>query len=161
MTRGSGVIISGHRNVRSRERRSRRLDRTDHGQTARSGDRPADREPLIDRDGNVRAGMLHAVMLGSGPGRGRREWYPGFYLQSRRLGCRMNRGEQENLFRQSRQIIVPSREDLVLSVLKSPISQQQQQRQQYRHAYQSHSQGHFNCQAHPTNKKCIRSGTRG
>ncbi|XP_032663936.1 potassium voltage-gated channel subfamily KQT member 1 isoform X2 [Odontomachus brunneus] len=104
--------------------------------------------------------MLHAVMLGSGPGRGRREWYPGFYLQSRRLGCRMNRGEQENLFRQSRQIIVPAREDLVLSVLKSPISQQQQQlqqqRQQYRHPYQSHSQGHFNCQAH--NKKCFRSG---
>lgn len=111
--------------------------------------------------------MLHAVMLGSGPGRGRREWYPGFYLQSRRLGCRMNRGEQENLFRQSRQIIVPSHEDLVLSVLKSPISQQQQQqqqlqqqRQQHRppHSYQSHGQGHFNCQAHPNNKKCFRSG---
>ncbi|XP_014476891.1 PREDICTED: potassium voltage-gated channel subfamily KQT member 1 isoform X2 [Dinoponera quadriceps] len=102
--------------------------------------------------------MLHAVMLGSGPGRGRREWYPGFYLHSRRLGCRMNRGEQENLFRQSRQIIVPSREDLVLSVLKSPISQQQQQRSQHRHSYQSHTQSHFNCQAHPNNKKCNRSG---
>ncbi|XP_011646854.1 LOW QUALITY PROTEIN: potassium voltage-gated channel subfamily KQT member 1 [Pogonomyrmex barbatus] len=103
--------------------------------------------------------MLHAVMLGSGPGRGRREWYPGFYLQRRRLGCRMNRGEQETLFRQSRQItrIVSSREDLVLSVLKSPINQQQQQqqRQQYR---QSHTSGHFNCQAHPNNKKCNHSG---
>ncbi|XP_011348876.2 potassium voltage-gated channel subfamily KQT member 1 isoform X3 [Ooceraea biroi] len=111
--------------------------------------------------------MLQAVMLGSGPGRGRREWYPGFYLQHRRLGCRMNRGEQETLFRQSRQItrIVPSREDLVLSVLKSPISQQQQQqqkqqqqRQQYRPPYQSHTQGHFNCQGRPDNKKCNHSG---
>lgn len=108
------------------------------------------------------AGMLHAVMLGSGPGRERREWYPGFYLQRRRLGCRMNRGEQETLFRQSRQItrIVPSREDLVLSVLKSPISQQQQQRQQYRQPYQSHFQGHFNCQGHPDNKKCNHPGIR-
>jgi hypothetical protein len=107
--------------------------------------------------------MLHAVMLGSGPGRGRREWYPGFYLQRRRLGCRMNRGEQETLFRQSRQItrIVPSRDDLVLSVLKSPISQQQQQQQrQYRHPYRSHIQDHFNCQAHPDDKKCSHSGTR-
>lgn len=107
--------------------------------------------------------MLHAVMLGSGPGRGRREWYPGFYLQRRRLGCRMNRGEQETLFRQSRQItrIVPSREDLVLSVLKSPINQQQQQqRQQYRYPFQSHTHGHFNCQGHPNNKKCSHSGTR-
>ncbi|KYN02383.1 Potassium voltage-gated channel subfamily KQT member 1 [Cyphomyrmex costatus] len=97
--------------------------------------------------------MLHAVMLGSGPGRGRREWYPGFYLQRRRLGCRMNRGEQETLFRQSRQItrIVPSREDLVLSVLKSPINQQQQQ-QRHQYPYQSHAQGHFNCQGHPNNK---------
>ncbi|XP_011266216.1 potassium voltage-gated channel subfamily KQT member 1 isoform X2 [Camponotus floridanus] len=129
--------------------------------------------------------MLHAVMLGSGPGRGRREWYPGFYLQRRRIGCRMNRGEQETLFRQSRQItrIVPSREDLVLSVLKSPINQQQQQqqqhqqqqqqhqqqqqqqqpqqqqqRQQYRHPYQSQSQSHFNCPSHPNNKKCNPSG---
>ncbi|XP_018050068.1 PREDICTED: potassium voltage-gated channel subfamily KQT member 1 [Atta colombica] len=105
--------------------------------------------------------MLHAVMLGSGPGRGRREWYPGFYLQRRRLGCRMNRGEQETLFRQSRQItrIVPSREDLVLSVLKSPINQQQQQqRQQSRHPYQSHTQGHFNCQGHPNNRKCSHLG---
>ncbi|XP_011051112.1 PREDICTED: potassium voltage-gated channel subfamily KQT member 1 isoform X1 [Acromyrmex echinatior] len=105
--------------------------------------------------------MLHAVMLGSGPGRGRREWYPGFYLQRRRLGCRMNRGEQETLFRQSRQItrIVPSREDLVLSVLKSPINQQQQQqRQQCRHPYQSHTQGHFNCQGHPNNRKCSHLG---
>jgi len=107
--------------------------------------------------------MLHAVMLGSGPGRGRREWYPGFYLQRRRLGCRMNRGEQETLFRQSRQItrIVPSREDLVLSVLKSPINQQQQQqRQQCRHPYQSHTQGHFNCQGHPNNRKCSHLGIR-
>ncbi|XP_018304181.1 potassium voltage-gated channel subfamily KQT member 1 isoform X2 [Mycetomoellerius zeteki] len=105
--------------------------------------------------------MLHAVMLGSGPGRGRREWYPGFYLQRRRLGCRMNRGEQETLFRQSRQItrIVPSREDLVLSVLKSPINQQQQQqRQQCQHPYQSHTQGHFNCQGHPNNRKCSHLG---
>ncbi|KAL0127997.1 hypothetical protein PUN28_003326 [Cardiocondyla obscurior] len=106
--------------------------------------------------------MLHAVMLGSGPGRGRREWYPGFYLQRRRLGCRMNRGEQETLFRQSRQItrIVPSREDLVLSVLKSPINQQQQQQQQrqQRHPFQSHIHGHFNCQGHPNNKKCSHSG---
>ncbi|KYN43114.1 Potassium voltage-gated channel subfamily KQT member 1 [Trachymyrmex septentrionalis] len=105
--------------------------------------------------------MLHAVMLGSGPGRGRREWYPGFYLQRRRLGCRMNRGEQETLFRQSRQItrIVPSREDLVLSVLKSPINQQQQQqRQPCRHPYQSHTQGHFNCQGHPNNRKCSHLG---
>ncbi|XP_024869783.1 potassium voltage-gated channel subfamily KQT member 1 isoform X3 [Temnothorax curvispinosus] len=109
--------------------------------------------------------MLHAVMLGSGPGRGRREWYPGFYLQRRRLACKMNRGEQETLFRQSRQItrIVPSREDLVLSVLKSPINQQQQQqqqqqqRQQCRHPYQSHPHGHFNCQGHPNNK-CSHSG---
>ncbi|XP_012225762.1 potassium voltage-gated channel subfamily KQT member 1 isoform X2 [Linepithema humile] len=108
--------------------------------------------------------MLHAVMLGSGPGRGRREWYPGFYLQSRRLGCRMNRGEQETLFRQSRQItrIVPSREDLVLSVLKSPISQQQQQQQQQQRQqcrpYHAHVPGHFNCQGHPNNKKCNHSG---
>ncbi|XP_076378333.1 potassium voltage-gated channel subfamily KQT member 1 isoform X4 [Megalopta genalis] len=102
--------------------------------------------------------MLHAVMLGSGPGRGRHEWYPGFYLQRRRLGCRMNRGEQETLFRQSRQLtrIVPSHEDLVLSVLKSPISQHQhhhQQRQQYHHAHHSHEH-HVNCQGHPNHKKC-------
>ncbi|CAL1689124.1 unnamed protein product [Lasius platythorax] len=123
--------------------------------------------------------MLHAVMLGSGPGRGRREWYPGFYLQRRRIGCRMNRGEQETLFRQSRQItrIVPCREDLVLSVLKSPINQQQQQQQQhqhqhqhqhqqqqqqqqqqqrlqFRHPHESQSQSHFNCQSRPNNKRC-------
>ncbi|XP_076299296.1 KCNQ potassium channel isoform X2 [Lasioglossum baleicum] len=102
--------------------------------------------------------MLHAVMLGSGPGRGRHEWYPGFYLQRRRLGCRMNRGEQETLFRQSRQMtrIVPSHEDLVLSVLKSPISQHQhhhQQRQQYRHAHHSHEH-HVNCQGHLNHMKC-------
>lgn len=109
--------------------------------------------------------MLHAVMLGSGPGRGRREWYPGFYLQSRRLGRRMNRGEQETLFRQSRQLtrIVPSHEDLVLSVLKAPISQQQQQqhRQHYRyHQHQTHSQEHhFNCQAHSDHRRCNHSGT--
>lgn len=134
----------------------------DHGQATCSDDRPADKKPLIDRNWKVGAGMLHAVMLGSGPGRGRREWYPGFYLQRRRLGCRMNRGEQETLFRQSRQItrIVPSREDLVLSVLKSPINQQQQQRQQCRHPYQSHTHGHFNCQDHPNNKRCSHSGTR-
>ncbi|XP_046815525.1 potassium voltage-gated channel subfamily KQT member 1 isoform X1 [Vespa crabro] len=111
--------------------------------------------------------MLHAVMLGSGPGRGRREWYPGFYLQSRRLGRRMNRGEQETLFRQSRQLtrIVPSHEDLVLSVLKAPISQQQQQQQQqhrqhYRyHQHQTHSQEHhFNCQAHSGHRRCNHSG---
>ncbi|XP_076222472.1 potassium voltage-gated channel subfamily KQT member 1 isoform X4 [Nomia melanderi] len=109
--------------------------------------------------------MLHAVMLGSGPGRGRHEWYPGFYLQRRRIGCRMNRGEQETLFRQSRQLtrIVPSHEDLVLSVLKSPISQQhqhqqtQQQRQQYHHAHHSHEH-HVNCQGHQNHKKCTHSG---
>ncbi|XP_017798200.1 PREDICTED: potassium voltage-gated channel subfamily KQT member 1 [Habropoda laboriosa] len=105
--------------------------------------------------------MLHAVMLGSGPGRGRHEWYPGFYLQRRRLGCRMNRGEQETLFRQSRQLtrIVPSHEDLVLSVLKSPISQhqQQQQRQQYHPAHHSHEH-HVNCQGHQNHKKCTHSG---
>ncbi|XP_076249487.1 potassium voltage-gated channel subfamily KQT member 1-like [Calliopsis andreniformis] len=100
--------------------------------------------------------MLHAVMLGSGPGRGRHEWYPGFYLQRRRIGCRMNRGEQETLFRQSRQLtrIVPSREDLVLSVLKSPISQQQQQRHQH-HNSQEH---YVNCQGHHNHKKCTHSG---
>ncbi|CAK9805403.1 Potassium voltage-gated channel subfamily KQT member 1 [Anthophora plagiata] len=105
--------------------------------------------------------MLHAVMLGSGPGRGRHEWYPGFYLQRRRLGCRMNRGEQETLFRQSRQLtrIVPSHEDLVLSVLKSPISQhqQQQQRQQYHPTHHSHEH-HVNCQGHQNHKKCTHSG---
>lgn len=77
----------------------------------------------------------------------------------------MNRGEQETLFRQSRQMtrIVPSREDLVLSVLKSPINQQQQQQQA--HAQFHHSQyplnppeHHVNCQAHQTNKKCTRPG---
>ncbi|XP_043257453.1 KCNQ potassium channel isoform X1 [Colletes latitarsis] len=106
--------------------------------------------------------MLHAVMLGSGPGRGRHEWYPGFYLQRRRLGCRMNRGEQETLFRQSRQLtrIVPSHEDLVLSVLKSPISQHQhhhQPRQQYHHSHHSHEH-HVNCQGHQNHKKCTHSG---
>ncbi|KAK2579181.1 hypothetical protein KPH14_002704 [Odynerus spinipes] len=123
--------------------------------------------------------MLHAVMLGSGPGRGRREWYPGFYLQSRRLGRRMNRGEQETLFRQSRQLtrIVPSHEDLVLSVLKAPINQQQQQQQQHQHHHQQqhqqqhrqhfrhhqhqpHSQEHhFNCQAHSAHRRCNHSGS--
>ncbi|KZC09333.1 Potassium voltage-gated channel subfamily KQT member 1 [Dufourea novaeangliae] len=105
--------------------------------------------------------MLHAVMLGSGPGRGRHEWYPGFYLQRRRIGCRMNRGEQETLFRQSRQLtrIVPSHEDLVLSVLKSPISQHQhqQRQQQYHHAHHSHEH-HVNCQGHHNHKKCTHSG---
>ncbi|XP_054004363.1 potassium voltage-gated channel subfamily KQT member 1 isoform X2 [Hylaeus anthracinus] len=105
--------------------------------------------------------MLHAVMLGSGPGRGRHEWYPGFYLQRRRLGCRMNRGEQETLFRQSRQLtrIVHSHEDLVLSVLKSPISQHQhqQQRQQYHHSHHCHEH-HVNCQGHQNHKKCTHSG---
>ncbi|KAG7204881.1 hypothetical protein KM043_005279 [Ampulex compressa] len=71
----------------------------------------------------------------------------------------MNRGEQETLFRQSRQLtrIVPSHEDLVLSVLKSPISQQHQQRQ-YRHRHHS-QEHHVNCQGHPNHKKCIHSGT--
>ncbi|KOX72267.1 hypothetical protein WN51_03286 [Melipona quadrifasciata] len=107
------------------------------------------------------AGMLHAVMLGSGLGRGRNEWYPEFYLQRRQLGCRMNRGEQETLFRQSRQLtrIMPSHEDLVLSVLKSPISQhQQQQRQQYHHTHHSHEY-HVNCQGHQNHRKCTHSGT--
>ncbi|XP_050576333.1 potassium voltage-gated channel subfamily KQT member 1 isoform X2 [Bombus affinis] len=108
--------------------------------------------------------MLHAVMLGSGPGRGRHEWYPGFYLQRRRLGCRMNRAEQENIYRQSRQLttIVPSNDDLVLSVLKSPISQHQhqhqhQQRQQYHPPHHSHGH-HVNCQGHQNHKKCTHSG---
>ncbi|XP_033177151.1 potassium voltage-gated channel subfamily KQT member 1 isoform X1 [Bombus impatiens] len=108
--------------------------------------------------------MLHAVMLGSGPGRGRHEWYPGFYLQRRRLGCRMNRAEQENIYRQSRQLttIVPSHEDLVLSVLKSPISQHQhqhqhQQRQQHHPTHHSHGH-HVNCQGHQNHKKCTHSG---
>ncbi|XP_017892329.1 potassium voltage-gated channel subfamily KQT member 1-like [Ceratina calcarata] len=97
--------------------------------------------------------MLQAVMLGSGPGRGRHEWYPGFYLQRGRLGCRMNRGEQETLFRQSRQLtrIVPSQEDMVLSVLKSPISQHQQR-------HQCHPEYHVNCQDYQNYKKCIHSG---
>lgn len=111
--------------------------------------------------------MLHAVMLGSGPGRGRHEWYPGFYLQRRRLGCRMNRAEQENIYRQSRQLttIVPSHEDLVLSVLKSPISQHQhqhqhQQRQQHHPTHHSHGH-HVNCQGHQNHKKCTHSGILG
>lgn len=116
----------------------------------------------MDHEQQDSLGMLHAVMLGSGPGRGRHEWYPGFYLQRRRLGCRMNRGEQETLFRQSRQLtrIVPSPEDLVLSVLKSPISQhqQQQQRQQFHHSHHSHEH-HVNCQGHQNHKKCTHSGT--
>lgn len=101
--------------------------------------------------------MLQAVILGSAPEQGRREWYPGFYLHNRRLGFRMNRGEQETLFRQSRQLtrIVPSHEDLVLSVLKSPINQQSQ----YGHHHYSNSQEHHvNCQAHPNQKKCNHSG---
>ncbi|XP_076545576.1 KCNQ potassium channel isoform X5 [Osmia lignaria lignaria] len=103
--------------------------------------------------------MLHAAMLGSGPGRGRHEWYPGFYLQRRRIGCRMNRGEQETLFRQSRQLtrIVPSHEDLVLSVLKSPISQHQQQRQPYHSSYHC-QEHHVNCQGHQNHKKCTHTG---
>ncbi|XP_048262884.1 potassium voltage-gated channel subfamily KQT member 1 isoform X4 [Bombus terrestris] len=105
--------------------------------------------------------MLHAVMLGSGPGRGRHEWYPGFYLQRRRLGCRMNRAEQENIYRQSRQLttIVPSNDDLVLSVLKSPISQHQHQHQhqQRQHHPPHHSHGHHvNCQGE-TNESLPRS----
>ncbi|XP_011310951.1 potassium voltage-gated channel subfamily KQT member 1 isoform X1 [Fopius arisanus] len=99
--------------------------------------------------------MLQAVMLGSGPGGGRRERYPGFYLH-RRSRFRMNRGEQETLFRQSRQLtrIVPSREDLVLSVLKAPINQQQTQ---FQHSHYPHSppEHHVNCQAHQTHKRCI------
>ncbi|OAD53995.1 hypothetical protein WN48_08484 [Eufriesea mexicana] len=80
----------------------------------------------------------------------------------RASGCYtlMNRGEQETLFRQSRQLtrIVPSHEDLVLSVLKSPISQhQQQQRQQYRPTHHSHEH-HVNCQGHQNHKKCMHSG---
>ncbi|XP_043462033.1 potassium voltage-gated channel subfamily KQT member 1-like isoform X1 [Leptopilina heterotoma] len=102
--------------------------------------------------------MLQAVMLGSAPEQGRREWYPKFYLHNRRLDFRMNRGEQETLFRQSRQLtrIVPSHEDLVLSVLKSPINQQSQYGQQHHHHYsQEH---HLNCQAHPNHKKCHHQG---
>lgn len=101
-------------------------------------------------------------MLGSGPGRGRHEWYPGFYLQRRRIGCRMNRGEQETLFRQSRQLtrIVPSHEDLVLSVLKSPISQHQQQRQPYHSSYHC-QEHHVNCQGHQNHKKCTHTGIYG
>lgn len=103
--------------------------------------------------------MLQAVMLGSAPEQGRREWYPKFYLHNRRLDYRMNRGEQETLFRQSRQLtrIVPSHEDLVLSVLKSPINQQSQYGQHHHHHYsQEH---HLNCQAHPNHKKCHHQGT--
>lgn len=128
----------------------------DHGQKKRVSDRWRGDGSGVDVAPEDR--MLHAVMLGSGPGRGRHEWYPGFYLQRRRLGCRMNRGEQETLFRQSRQLtrIVPSHEDLVLSVLKSPISQQQQQRHQHYH----HSQEHYvNYQGHHNLKKCRHSGT--
>ncbi|XP_057339884.1 potassium voltage-gated channel subfamily KQT member 1-like isoform X3 [Microplitis mediator] len=116
--------------------------------------------------------MLQTVMLGCGPGRVSRENYPGFHPDHRVTRFRMNRGEQETLFRQSRQLtrIVPSREDLVLSVLKAPINQQQEQQQQqqqqqsckhqqYLHSPQDH---HTNCQAHQThqthNKKCPHQG---
>ncbi|XP_051159405.1 potassium voltage-gated channel subfamily KQT member 1-like isoform X3 [Leptopilina boulardi] len=101
--------------------------------------------------------MLQAVMLGSAPEQGRREWYPKFYLHNRRLDFRMNRGEQETLFRQSRQLtrIVPSHEDLVLSVLKSPINQQSQYGHHHHHYSQEH---HLNCQAHPNHKKCHHQG---
>ncbi|XP_066603243.1 potassium voltage-gated channel subfamily KQT member 1 isoform X2 [Prorops nasuta] len=108
--------------------------------------------------------MLQAVMLGSGPGRGRRDWYPGFYLQRRHPGYAMNRGEQETLFRQSRQLtrIVPSHEDLVLSVLKAPINQQQQQHQHqhsHRHSHYQLPQEHrLNCQSHPPFKKYNQAG---
>ncbi|XP_034937788.1 potassium voltage-gated channel subfamily KQT member 1-like isoform X2 [Chelonus insularis] len=100
--------------------------------------------------------MLQTVMLSCEPGRGRHELYPGFIHRPR---FRMNRGEQETLFRQSRQLtrIVPSREDLVLSVLKSPINQQQQQQQQqFLHPHYSHNpqEHHVNCQAHQTHKRC-------
>lgn len=130
----------------------------DHEQKRKSSDGGGSGEWKLESQESL--GMLHAVMLGSGPGRGRHEWYPGFYLQRRRLGCRMNRGEQETLFRQSRQLtrIVPSHEDLVLSVLKSPISQhQQQQRQQYHSTHHSHEH-HVNCQGHQNHKKCTHSG---
>ncbi|XP_043268980.1 potassium voltage-gated channel subfamily KQT member 1-like isoform X4 [Venturia canescens] len=109
--------------------------------------------------------MLQAVMLGSAPGRGRRERYPGFYKLRRPPRYRMNRGEQETLFRQSRQMtrIVSSRDDLVLSVLKAPIGQQQQQQQQqasqYRHPHYLHTQEHHvNCQDHPNHKRCSHPG---
>ncbi|XP_015597013.1 potassium voltage-gated channel subfamily KQT member 1 isoform X3 [Cephus cinctus] len=92
---------------------------------------------------------------------------------------RMNRGEQETLFRQSRQLtqIVPSRDDLVLSVLKAPISQQQQQQQQHRHQQQlqqqhhhaqqaqrqqqqhhHHHMHHVNCQVLHNHKRCSHAG---
>lgn len=98
--------------------------------------------------------MLETVMLGSGQGGGKRERYPNFYLHCHSRFI-MNRGEQETLFRQSRQLtrIVPSREDLVLSVLKAPITQQQPQ---FQHSHYPHSpqEHHVNCQAHQTHKRC-------
>lgn len=109
--------------------------------------------------------MLQTVMLGSALGRGRRERYPGFYRLRRPPHYRMNRGEQETLFRQSRQMtrIVPSRDDLVLSVLKSPINQQQQQQQQasqYHHSnYLNSQEHHVNCQDHPNHKRCSHPGS--
>ncbi|XP_023288103.1 potassium voltage-gated channel subfamily KQT member 1 [Orussus abietinus] len=110
--------------------------------------------------------MLQVAMLGSSAGQGRPEWNPGSYSRRRSPCSRMNRDEQETLFRQSRQLtqIVPAREDLVLSVLKAPINQQHQQRQPYRHSqYQTQqpqqSQEHrFNCQAHPNHKETLHQG---
>ncbi|CAD6236130.1 GSCOCG00008064001-RA-CDS, partial [Cotesia congregata] len=111
--------------------------------------------------------MLHSVMLGYGPGRGRRDNFPGCHPDRRTRRFRMNRGEQETLFRQSRQLtrIVSSREDLVLSVLKAPISQQQQQQQQqqqscrhqqYLHSPQEHQNSLPDHQSH--HKKCPHQG---
>ncbi|XP_046626620.1 potassium voltage-gated channel subfamily KQT member 1 isoform X3 [Neodiprion virginianus] len=126
--------------------------------------------------------MLHAVLLGSGPGRPGPADYSRqgtFILERASTRLKMNRGEQETLFRQSRQLtrIVPSREDLVLSVTKAPINQQQHQEQQHRqlqqnsphlgfhpqlqqHQQQSSGQYHHaNCQAAQENyKKCATAG---
>ncbi|KAK0157122.1 hypothetical protein PV327_011379, partial [Microctonus hyperodae] len=104
--------------------------------------------------------MLQIVLLGCGAGREDSKNYFDFY-QRRLLQLRMNRGEQETLFRQSRQLtrIVPSREDLVLSVLKAPINQQQQQQQQqpFRHSnypLSPQQEHHVNCQTHQVHKGC-------
>lgn len=125
--------------------------------------------------------MLQAVVLGSSPGRGRGKFYriKRFVDNRHSQGIKMNRGEQENLFRQSRQLtrIVPSREDLVLSVLKAPINQQQHQHHQHQHQHQhqqhhpqnfpnspqqqqhtSFQHHHANCQAHENYKKCNNPG---
>ncbi|XP_025602451.2 potassium voltage-gated channel subfamily KQT member 1-like isoform X3 [Athalia rosae] len=96
--------------------------------------------------------MLQAVMLGSSPARGRGNFYQTKIFHNHRPspGLKMNRGEQETLFRQSRQLtrIVPSREDLVLSVLKAPINQQQQQQQQQQQEQQQQEQHHHHHHHH-------------